>query len=435
MKMNGNSKRVKIGILDVLGIGSLGDEAIQQAMIQNVLKYLPDAEIHGFTCNPKDTRERHGIRSFPINRVCGEDQWWLGEQPSCLIKKLFEMTKSFESLSNPILRKLGRIVFGGLLEVFATIRAYQNLEGLDLLIISGGGQLDDDYFGAWYEPYILFLWAVLAKLRGVKFAVVSVGVGNISFALSRFFIKTGLSLACYRSFRDNTSKEYLADILDFRRNDPIYPDLAHSLCLSEFGNYYLRESHRTIAINPLYFIPGYWSNQDSSAYDKYLDKLANFIDWLLQNNYKVVMFSSCVGEHMAVTSLLKDVLHHQEKGFCDEQIVSIPILTVEELISQLTDVNLVIASRLHSVLLATLMNKPTIALAYHFKLDMVMQEIGQKDYCLRIDCFDVEELKQKFVLMEENYKTIQAQLAHHTQRCRARLDEQYKFIFEELIRK
>jgi polysaccharide pyruvyl transferase WcaK-like protein len=119
------------------------------------------------------------------------------------------------------------------------VRAYRNLKRLklDLLIISGGGQLDDDFGGAWYEPYIIFFWGGLAKLLNVKFAIVSVGVGNINENLSRFFIRIGLSPACYRSYRDETSKKYLENVLGFRNSDPIYPDLAHSLQLEQY--YYL----------------------------------------------------------------------------------------------------------------------------------------------------------------------------------------------------
>lgn len=426
-------KPVTIGLLDVLGVGSLGDEAIQQAMIQNILRYCPDAKIYGFTCDPKDTQERHGIQSFPINRICGRDQWWLGDHPDSLTKNLFETHKKFETLSNPSLRKLGQVSFGILLEILASLRAYRNLKGLDLIIISGGGQLDDDYHGVWYEPYILFLWGILAKLRSVKFAIVSVGVGNINADLSRFFIKVGLSLACYRSYRDDNSKMYLENVLRFRRDDPIYPDLAHSLQLDQYHNSFTKEYPHTIAINPISFIPGYWSHQDSSVYFDYLNKLADFVSWLIQNKYRILMFSSCVGESSVITEELKKILYDKEIKYSEDQIIDASILTVDDLVSQLATASLVVASRLHSVLLATLLNKPVIALSYHFKVDMLMKDMGQTEYCLSVDRFNLKELKQKFILLENNCKAIKAQLEQQTQRCRIALDEQYEYIFQKLL--
>jgi polysaccharide pyruvyl transferase WcaK-like protein len=433
--MKGSKKSLKtlnIGLLDVCGVGSLGDEAIQQAMIQNIVKYCSDVEIYGFTCDPEDTQQRHGIKTFPINRVCGRDSWWLGDRPTSLTKKLFETFNKFEFLPNRILRKLGRISFGILLEILASIRAYRNLKGLDILIVSGGGQLDDDYLGVWYEPYILFFWGILAKLRNVKFAIVSVGVGNINASLSRFFIKTGLSLAFYRSYRDDKSKKYLENVLRFRKDDPIYPDLAHSLHLDRYHNLLTQNSPQTIAINPLYFIPGYWSGKDSSVYNDYLNKLACFMAWLIQNEYNIKMFSSCVGESSAIIEDLKIILRNNGIEFSEDRIINTSILTVDDLMSQMAMASMVVASRLHSVLLATLLNKPVIALSYHFKVDMLMKEMGQTEYCLRIDRFNVEELKEKFISLKANREAIETQLKQQTQRCRDTLDEQYKYLFQNL---
>lgn len=44
-----NKAYKKIGILDCMGSGNLGDATIQEAMIQNIRKYCPDAQICGFS--------------------------------------------------------------------------------------------------------------------------------------------------------------------------------------------------------------------------------------------------------------------------------------------------------------------------------------------------------------------------------------------------
>ena len=62
---------MRVGILGHVGNENLGDEAIIAAVIQNIRRRVPDAEINGFTLNPADTLERHGIVSFPIRRGAG----------------------------------------------------------------------------------------------------------------------------------------------------------------------------------------------------------------------------------------------------------------------------------------------------------------------------------------------------------------------------
>src|SRR5256885_6054797 len=61
--------RRKIGVFSHGGTRNLGDEALLAAVIQNVRIRIPTAEVLGFTINPQDTQQRHGITSFPIRRL------------------------------------------------------------------------------------------------------------------------------------------------------------------------------------------------------------------------------------------------------------------------------------------------------------------------------------------------------------------------------
>src|SRR5713226_3941872 len=58
----------RIGLFGHVGTKNLGDEAILASVIQNIRLRRPGAEIVGFTVNPEDTFQRHGLRSFPISQ-------------------------------------------------------------------------------------------------------------------------------------------------------------------------------------------------------------------------------------------------------------------------------------------------------------------------------------------------------------------------------
>src|SRR5262249_26140976 len=58
----------KIGFLDHVGGGNLGDEATLDAVAANIKRRWPNAEIVAFSMNPDDTEARHGIMSHPIRR-------------------------------------------------------------------------------------------------------------------------------------------------------------------------------------------------------------------------------------------------------------------------------------------------------------------------------------------------------------------------------
>ena len=57
-----------IGLLDHMGYGNLGDAAIQEAVITNIKKRLPNAQLVGFSLIPDDTMKRHGIPCHPLQR-------------------------------------------------------------------------------------------------------------------------------------------------------------------------------------------------------------------------------------------------------------------------------------------------------------------------------------------------------------------------------
>jgi hypothetical protein len=57
---------MRIALLDHMGLGNLGDAATQDAVIDVLRKNWPGVELVGFSLNPRDTEERHGIPCHPI---------------------------------------------------------------------------------------------------------------------------------------------------------------------------------------------------------------------------------------------------------------------------------------------------------------------------------------------------------------------------------
>ena len=98
-----------------------------------------------------------------------------------------------------------------------------------MLIIPGTGLLTDAYGLTGWGPYNLFKWSLIAKLRGCEVLFVSVGAGPIYSTLGRYFVKSALSMADFRSYRDDASMAYLKGIGFPTNSDRVYPDLVFSL--------------------------------------------------------------------------------------------------------------------------------------------------------------------------------------------------------------
>lgn len=422
----------RIGLLGPFGFGNLGDAAIQHSMIQHIRKYFPDAQIYAFSMNPADTTASHHIPAFPITRLpekefTKSDVLWKSKQLPGRVAGWFQYNP------NPFIRRLEKVIVRVPAEMILAFRAYQNIKGLDMLIFSGGGQLDDLWGGPWKHPYVLFKFSILARLQKIKVIFVSVGLESARTSLGRFFMKVALSQACYKSFRDKRSKEMVEQLkLDPHGDSFVYPDLAHSLEVMALPTtQVVNPSKPVVGFNPVpFYDPRFWPLKDKTVYQQYLEKMASFVQWLIERQYQVKLIRSDIYPDQTAFSDILEVLKRSGFRYTAEQIIEPQIQSLDDLLEQLSSSDIVVASRLHSVLLAQRVAKPVCAISYQSKIDRLMEDTGQADYCLPIDTFDVETLKQKFLTLEANCETARKQILRRSKEYQAALDEQYDRIFK-----
>jgi polysaccharide pyruvyl transferase WcaK-like protein len=173
----------KIGLLDHMGGGNLGDDTTQTAVIYNVKRRWPSSMIYGFSMNPSDTQSRHGIPSYPIRRQQWSSPADFLEGDASAIKDKVSTAPGVPNLFQRLLRKAGALAIrkpkAMVAELIFLARSYSALRPLDILIISGGGQLLDSWDGIWGYPYTTFKWVSLARLAGTKCYILNVGTGPI----------------------------------------------------------------------------------------------------------------------------------------------------------------------------------------------------------------------------------------------------------------
>jgi len=421
---------------------NLGDGAIHDAVIWNIRRRFPDAVIFGITLNPADTVKRHGIDALPIAGV---------RLPEYHLK-LDRVVSNTEEGPSPgrasrLWNLLGKVLAWGPRHVSRVllprgwpgairsdlvhiVSSYKKMKHIDILIVSGGGQLVDVWGGPWGHPYAMLKWTVLARLRGAKPIFLSVGYTALDARLSRLFTRMALSLASYRSYRDSGSRDLMRKA-GFRRDDPVYPDLAYSYPLSDLRACRRQEGlHRAIGLSPFcYRDPRFWPRKasDSSAYQTYLGKLASIVRWIVAQNYRVSMFASDGPDRFAIEdlwNLLSNELSPEEL----QLIVRNSVTTVKGFLEQASCVDVMIASRLHSVLLAQLAGTPAIALSYDRKVDVQMEEVGHCSFRLHVDTVQLAQFQECFERMQANLDHARGELQTHFAFCRAKLELQYDAI-------
>jgi polysaccharide pyruvyl transferase WcaK-like protein len=431
-----------VGVFSHGGTKNLGDEALLAAVIQNVRQRLPDAEVIGFTINPDDTRERHGITCFPIRRLekacparpvvsLGPGVKNAAAEPTRpnFVSQLKIAVKAVPGL-RPLLFGLRR--FAGqavtaLAEPKFLLDSYRRLKGVELLLVAGSQQLNDGYGGPWGFPFTLLKWTLIAKCTGTKVAILSVGAGPISSPLSKWFFKRVLGMVHYCSYRDVISSR-LMESMGVKGLHPVYPDLVYSLKLPAPNPAQKPAERVVVGTNPVPFFDGrYWPTSDPARYRDYVTKFAHFAEWLDKSGHAVLFFPTQVRADVLTIADIRQAMNGS--GHSPNLLTGQPIQTLADLVSEISRADFVVANRYHGILISLMMNKPVLAVAYHEKSRALLAQAGQEEYVLSIDQFKTEDLIERFAALEANTSAIKKQIAERMAPLRQALDEQYDTVF------
>jgi polysaccharide pyruvyl transferase WcaK-like protein len=407
-------KRMKIAFFGHFDATNFGNESTLQAILHHLRCYQPDAAVTCISTGPEATVATHQIEAIPISENLFVKSWLP---------------------RNPLLRLARRVFIRIPSEPCRWINGLMRLRRTDVLIIPGTGLLTDAYglAGLGWGPYNVFKWSLMAKICRCKLLFVSVGAGPIYGALGRWFVKSALSLADYRSYRDNSTMQYLKGIGFRADNDRVYPDLVFSIPVAVIPHQQTERRHRTVVGLGVMEYAGKYSvpKPSDTIYLAYLENLVRVVTWLLAHKYDVRLLSGDLGDTRArheLRSLLRERL-----SACDEtHIIDEPICSVEDLLSQIAATDIVVATRFHNILLAFLCDKPVIAVSFHHKCDSLMSAMGLSEYCLNINDLRSDRLIEKFCDIETNADRIKPLIKERARDFREALDQQYKLIFESM---
>ena len=391
---------------------NFGNESSLQAILSNLRRFQPDAEVLCISTGPDAAAATHHVKAIPV------------------AERFFESWRPQSQLS----RLLRRVCIGLPTEPYQCAKSLLSLRRTDMLIVPGTGLLTDAYgFLAW-GPYTLLRWSLIAKLCRCKLLLVSVGAGPIYSDLGRWFVKSILSMADFRSYREHSTLQYLAGIGFRADEDRVSPDLAFSLPETVIPRRDADKNHRAVVgLGVMGYAGKYGSaNANDTIYSVYLNNLAIFVEWLLAREYNVRLLIGDLVDTPAKSDF-KALLRERISPCDDRRIIDEPITSVENLLSQIAATDLVVATRFHNVLLSLVCNKPVISIAFHHKCESLMSAVGLSEYCLNMNDLKAEQLIERFCDLERNCNEIKLSIGEKTTEFRAALDHQYEIIFNQML--
>ena len=391
-------ERKLVGLFGLFGIGNIGNDGSLESMLRFLRRVAPQEHLVCICGNPVIVERAFGLQAVPIWR-----------RPRRLSdRRSVALVQSIR----------GKATFW--------LHAIDNLRRLKVLIVPGTGILDD--FGAsplgW--PYDLLSWCLLGRLMGVKVIFASIGAGPIPNPLSRWVMKSAARAAHYRSYRDTVSRTFMESIGFDTRNDYVYPDIAFSLPAPAPDRRRSEDKGRRLTIGVGVMAYHGWRNnrtRGAGIYAGYIKKMTEFLPWLLDQGYIVRLLMGDEADRRAAHDLLQAV-RSRRPDLADASIVFEPAQTLHEVMQQMMDTDLVVATRYHNIVCALRIGKPTISIGYAEKNDALLAEMGLHDFCQQIERLDIELLKAQTTRLLSQRAAVERRIREVQARFESRLSEQ-----------
>jgi len=380
-----------IGLIGAYGSSNLGDVAIEKALIADLRRRLPTVRIYGISNDPVDTQQCLGIPAFPAMR---------GALP-CPSPSSHTRSRRTRRLVSGLITRL-RLLRR---ELSFLVSSFRVARRLDLLVAAGGGQLDEYWGGAWGYPATLLRWAIMVRLAGGRFAVASVGLCEVESRLGRTFIRSALRLASYRSFRDART---LKELEGWGVGGPnhLVPDMAFAIDLPHAARSDVQrdseedERPETIGISPI--DSRAWTHPGDPVYSNYRRQVIILARRLIRSGFRVVLFPSQLRMDAPLIPALRDEIQSELGAEARARLFVAEVQSLDSLLEAVSALDLVIASRLHGVLLSHVLSKPVLALSFHHKVDTHMREMDQEVQAVSISELEADDLWEHVMALRED---------------------------------
>jgi polysaccharide pyruvyl transferase CsaB len=317
-----------VTILGWYGSGNAGDESILQTIIKMVKNNYINCEIVIISHRPEYIEKKYRMRSININ--------------------------DFRNIAFTLFKS-------------------------ELFILGGGGLIKPGSVG--YYSTILSI----ANFLSSKTIVYSVSAIPITSFIDRLLVFFAFNICDYISVRDTYSKKILRNIGIHRKiyvtRDPV---LGANLNISPVIEWIDEmKPYITICLRQ-------WNHTDliqsgvsySNSYGDYLESLSTVLTFLVDSGYNIVYVPMMVNlnenDNIDHKNLIAKMVKFHKKKVITTQ------LDPDEIINIISNSELIIGMRYHSIVYSLIADVPVIGLAYAKKVMCLMHDLELDSYCINI---------------------------------------------------
>jgi polysaccharide pyruvyl transferase CsaB len=368
------------------GFDNCGDEAILLAMIQEFSRYFPKEKIIVLSQNPRKTEKLYQINA--IHRL----------NPFLIICRIMRSS----------------------------------------IFISGGGGLLQDVSGKGYSVFYYLSLLYLARLFNVPSVIYAQGVGPIEKSINRKLIKWALSKVNLIMVRDEQSKKLLQEIGIKNKSITVNADPSFLLKkkeLSELIKIKYRLNNQGVSDEKMKIgIVVRNCKEIGQDYDNKIEQFAKISDHLIKE-YRANLFFIPFQIHTDLP-FIEEII--KKMKFVSAECIE-EELSPDQMLSLYSKISLIIGMRFHSIVFATMMNKPFLAIDYDPKVKYFVNSLDIPELLINLNQLTVKIIDNKLKYIRINKERIQSSLyekkEQFEQKAYCNTQQLYQLIIENCFRK
>lgn len=307
----------------------------------------------------------------------------------------------------------------------------QLIQSVDCIVYGGGTLYKELYSSTGRSPYSVIIrmmgFNILAKLLGTQVYNLNIGIGSLKTRRGRTITKRALNASTKTIFRDKESFEFARDILNVEPNkiqqsvdglftNPIWRSVWHKKDLKIDRKKYTR----VVGVNVLSDIPD-WVDREA-----YIQTMQKFVAHALkQGDYVVFIPFQTNFNPRNDLQFMQEIFSEVLEGRTNYTMLEeVPIDLVH---SYLTQCDVLVGMRFHSLLLASACTVPFVAIAYDTKCWRFIKEIGYS-YALKLEDLQYEALVHVYDSAIANQQAIRKQLKTATEQMYNEAEESLRTL-------
>jgi polysaccharide pyruvyl transferase WcaK-like protein len=393
----------RIGFFGLFGSGNFGNDGSLKAMIALVGRACPNARLICFCDGPERVRQTFEIAAVAI------------------VPRYLSPTS-----------RIGRWLLAIPGKTLVFLRALVHTRMLDTLIVPGTGILDDFGCGPLAMPADAYIWCLAAWLTRTPIWFTSIGAGPIVHPLSRRLMVGAAKMAQYRSYRDADAKRFLTNAGVATGNDPVFPDLAFDLPRPRLLRERASGDPLTVGIGVMAYHGWKSSSESGAIHTTYKVKLCRFCMWLIEKGYRVRLLGGDDLDNAAIGAFEQALAAALPEASLARNILAEPVHDLDDVMTQMAETDVVVATRFHNIVCALKMGKPTLSLGYAEKNAILLEEAGLGGFTQGVEDFDLELLKDQFQRLVADSATFERSIGAFNALAAKRLKYQERLLGSRL---